>query len=170
VADYFEECDVRNGLLASAYHVTQLVTLYVEVAQLFESLLHLLWKHYGSGRRPNTFPRMLETPQDIPSDYHTMLRNSWTAHGRNLNDYRNCLIHHDPLDDGGKTAWTNCWSGRWGTTVRLPANPRARKRESFDFDNGPDVLSLDGHLGSGAGGQQDLDQSFDDRRHAANHP
>jgi hypothetical protein len=173
-ADYFEERDVRYGLLASAYHLTRLATLYIEVAQLFEShrsgpstrkgntysppiyyeadafltvarrwyesLLHLLWKHFGSDTRPRTFPMLFERQHHLPNEYVDMLRGSWDSHGSSLNAYRNCLIHHDPLDDGGKTAWTQRFSGRWGTTVRLPANPRSQRRAAFDFDNGPDVL------------------------------
>lgn len=174
-ADYFEERDLRNGLLAIAYHVERLATLYVEVSRRFdeihpggsavrgnmhmppiyyeadafltaarrwyEILLRLLWKHYGSGRCPKTFHKLFDDPGEVPADHLALLKASWTTHGTHLNDYRNCLIHHDPLDDGGKTAWTSPRNGRWGTTVKLPANPRAHCRESFDFDNGPDVLT-----------------------------
>lgn len=174
-ADYFEERDLRNGLLAMAYHVQRLAMLYVEVSGRFEeihpggtavrgnvhmppiyyeadafltaarrwyeTLLRLLWKHYGSGRRPGTFHKLFDDAKEVPADHVALLDASWRAHGTHLNDYRNCLIHHDPLDDGGKTAWTAPRDGRWGTTVKLPANPRARRREAFDFDNGPDVLT-----------------------------
>jgi len=173
-AEHFEEIDLRDGLLAMAYHLQQMAHLYSGIAARFEelhpenalcgntncppiyyeadafltaaqrwyeTLRRLMWKHYGRSHRPQSFRSLLKCGEVLPEEHLRLMEDSWESHGSKMNQYRDCIAHYDPLDNGIKTAWANRTNGRWGVTVRLPANPQARSRTRFDFDSGPDVMS-----------------------------
>jgi hypothetical protein len=144
-ADLFEQTHPEQTTLRGNVHRTP---IYYEVDAFltagrgwYETLRRLVWKHYGKSDRPQSFSKMLNCAGVLPPDYLTTLRDSWTQHGSRLTEYRDCLMHYDPLDDGGKTAWLNRWNGNWGVTVTLPSNAASRSRRDFGFATGPDVLS-----------------------------
>ena len=175
--DYYEEGDLRYCMLATLYHLNQLVDLYVRLTQLFErehppgtairgntgdprvfyeidaflgaarrvyeSIKDVLWKHYhypGATGKWSSFRRVVKSPHEIPPLFVTALDQSWNTFGKKLADYRNCVAHYDPLNDGGTTCWMNRYGNRWGMTVKLPANPHEQSRKAFDFDSGPEAL------------------------------
>jgi hypothetical protein len=177
-ADYHEEGDLRYCVLATLYHLNQLIDLYVRLTQLFErehppgtairgntsdprvfyeidaflgadrrvyeSIKDVLWKHYhypGATGKWSSFRTVVKSPHEIPPLFVTALDQSWNTFGKKLADYRNCVAHYDPLNDGGTTCWMNRYGNRWGMTVKLPANPHEQSRKAFDFDSGPEALS-----------------------------
>lgn len=38
------------------------------------------------------------------------------------------------------TCWLDRYEGRWGATVKLPANPEVQSRMVYDFESGPEAL------------------------------
>jgi hypothetical protein len=177
-ADYYEEGDLRYCVLATLYHLNQLIDLYVRLTGLFErehppgtairgntgdprvfyeidaflgaarrvyeSIKDVLWKHYhypGATGKWSSFRTVVKAPHEIPPLFVIALDQSWNTFGKKLADYRNCVAHYDPLNDGGTTCWMNWYGNRWGMTVKLPANPHEQSRKAFDFDSGPEALS-----------------------------
>ncbi|GEM_PF-2381957 len=112
--------------------------------RVYESIKDVLWKHYhypGATGKWNSFRKVVKSPHNIPPLLVTELDKSWKAFGKKLADYRNCVAHYDPLNDGETTCWMNWHGDRWGMTVKLPANPHEQSRSAFDFDSGPEALS-----------------------------
>lgn len=174
IAEFYEECDLRYSLLATLYHLNQLVDLYVRGCQLFDGMYpaskgpgnfsdprvfyeidallgaarrvyelirKVLWKHYsgGSSGRWGSIRKAVGSPL-LPVEFAKILGHSWDIYGETLADYRNCVAHYDPLTNGQTTCWMDRFDGKWGMTVKLPANPSAQSRLRFDFDSGPEAL------------------------------
>ena len=177
-AGYYEESDLRYCVMATLYHLNQLIDLYVRLTQLFErnhplgtatcgntgdprvfyeidaflgaarrvyeSIKDVLWKHYhypNATGKWSSFRKVVNSPHEIPPLFVAELKSSWNTFGNKLADYRNCVAHYDPLNDGNTTCWMNWYGNRWGMTVKLPANPHKQSRKAFDFDSGPEGLS-----------------------------
>jgi hypothetical protein len=112
--------------------------------RVYESIRKVLWKHYrspGTRGRWRSIRAVVETPHNIPAPFAAELRKSWGTFGEKLAAYRDCVAHYDPLNDGQTTCWMNWHGNRWGATIKLPANPDAKGRYTFDFDSGPEALS-----------------------------
>jgi len=112
--------------------------------RVYESIKKVLWKHYHGSvteGRWRSIGRVIDSPRDIPPLFVNELNKSWNTFGKKLKDYRDCVAHYAPLNDGGTTCWMNWYAKRWGMIVRLPANPKAQSRNAFDFDSGPEALS-----------------------------
>lgn len=111
--------------------------------RVYETIRKVLWKHYSKDRggRWRSIQNVLTSSKIVPAPFLDELKWSWDTYGEKLTAYRDCVAHYDPLTDGQTTCWMNRHFGRWGATVRLPANPEERGRRAFDFINGPDALS-----------------------------
>jgi len=175
-ADYYEETDLKYCVLATLYHLSRLIDLYVENTKLFErihpketaikgnvwnasifyevdaflgaarrvyeSIRKVLWKHYQSGQsgRWSSIRKVLTSPGNVPQSFMIKLSESWQTVGDKLTAYRDCVAHYEPLTNGITTCWLDRYEGLWGATVKLPSNPAAQSRASFDFESGPDAL------------------------------
>lgn len=112
--------------------------------RVYESIKDVLWKHYHCPNATGKWPsirRVFKSPHEIPPLFISKLDHSWSTFGEKLADYRNCVAHYDPLNDGGTTCWMNWHGNRWGMTIKLPANPDKKSRRTFDFESGPEALS-----------------------------
>ena len=113
--------------------------------RLFEACRHLMWKTYGRGGPGpdgfwNTLVELRKSPSlaDIPYDD---IEGTWSQYGRRLSDYRNCIIHHVPVDFGMTAAWMQRDQlGVWVTRIKIPDNPEAQAREAFSFSGNLDAL------------------------------
>jgi hypothetical protein len=174
-ADYFEESDLRHSLRAMLYHLDRVISLYVDVAALFESLhpvvtegntggeaiyfeleaflsaarrvyesiRKVLWKHYGPprGSRWTSIRQVLKNPYNIPEHFQEILCESLNNYGFKLADYRDCIAHSDPLNDGYPTCRLRGFGGRWGVENILPSNPECKSRKKYTFVHGPEALT-----------------------------
>ena len=69
------------------------------------------------------------------------LEEAWSRYGRRLSDYRNCIIHHVPVDFGMTSAWMQRHDlGVCVTRIRIPDNPEAQARDAFSFAGNLDAL------------------------------
>lgn len=111
--------------------------------RIYESMRKVLWKHYGSGKsgRWKSIKTALESSGIIPVTFVQQVSASWQSYGNKLTEYRDCVMHNDPLTDGGTTCQMEWYGRRWGITVKLPANPGQKSRRSFDFSSGPEALT-----------------------------
>lgn len=111
--------------------------------RVYESMRKVLWKHYGDGPkgRWGSIRGTLKSADNVPAPFAQQLAESWKSFGERLADYRDCVMHNDPLTDGGTTCWMERYGIRWGMNVKLPANPERKSRLSFDFATGPEALS-----------------------------
>lgn len=111
--------------------------------RVYESIRKVLWKHYGPGtpNRWKSIEKVVKSPHEVPPPFLTKLQKSLNSYGKKLTEYRNCVVHNDPLTDGQTTCWMNWHGNRWGVTIKLPANPDTKGRRAFDFDSGPEALS-----------------------------
>jgi hypothetical protein len=177
LADYYEERDLRYSVLASLYHLNQLIDIYVRLTLIFEReyppgsstrgntgdprvfyeidaflgaarrvyefIEKLILKHYFPGRKfkGSSIQNIVTMLHKVLPLFATKLQESWDTVGKKLRDYRDCVAHNDPLNEGGTTCWMNWHGNRWGMTVKLPANPNKRSRNEFNFDSGPEALS-----------------------------
>jgi hypothetical protein len=176
-ADYYEEGDLRYCVLATLYHLNQLIDLYVRLTRLFERehppgtairgntsdprvfyeidaflgaarrvyefIEKVILKHYFPRRkcRGSSIQNAINMLRKVLPLFATELQASWDTLGKKLKNYRDCVAHNDPLNDGSITCWLDWYGNRWGMTIRLPANPDKEKRAAFDFDSGPEALS-----------------------------
>lgn len=111
--------------------------------RVYESIRRVLWKHYKGPRmtgRWNSIRKVLASPNYVPDSFLAELENNWQTLGIKLTDYRDCVAHYEPLTNGLTTCWMERYEDRWGATVKLPANPEAQSRASFNFDRGPEAL------------------------------
>lgn len=110
--------------------------------RLYETIRKVLWKHYGRGNdrwsSVFTIPKM---PHLVPAAFKKELEASFTAFGNTFTGYRDAAAHNDSVNDGGTTCWTEGYEGRWGVSVKLPENPRAKSRRDYRFENGPEALT-----------------------------
>lgn len=179
-ADYFEESDLRYCVLATLYHLNQLMEVYVALTRLFEkgnppgtavsgntndprvfyeldaflgaarrvyeAMRKVLWKHYGSGskgrwRSIRSTLEFVKATDVFPEAFTHQLVKSWNKYGDRLADYRDCVMHYDPLNDGATICWMEWYGNRWGVNIKLPANPQQKSRRAFDFETGPEALT-----------------------------
>jgi hypothetical protein len=111
--------------------------------RVYESIRKVLWKHYqgrGTTGRWSSIRKVLNATSNVPASFLISLTESWQSVGDKLTAYRDCVAHYEPLTDGGTTCWLEQYEGKWGVTVKLPANPEAQSRASFDFESGPEAL------------------------------
>lgn len=111
--------------------------------RIYEFIEKVILKHYfpGKKRRGSSIQNVINMLRKVLPFFATELKESWDTVGKQLKDYRDCVAHNDPLNDGGTTCWMNWHGNRWGMTIRLPANPDEEKRTAFDFNSGPEALS-----------------------------
>jgi len=111
--------------------------------RVYEFTEKLILKHYFPGKkhRGSSMQNVINMLRKVLPLFATELQESWNKFGKNLKDYRDCVAHNDPLNEGSNTCWMNWHGNRWGMTIRLPANPDEEKRTGFDFDSGPEALS-----------------------------
>jgi hypothetical protein len=110
--------------------------------RVYESMRKVLWKHYRTG--PNGRWRCIRgavKANAVPEPFAQKLRASWDLFGQRLTEYRDCMTHNDPLTDGATTCRMEWYGSRWGMNVKLPSNPGAKSRQSFDFATGPEALN-----------------------------
>lgn len=113
--------------------------------RLFEAGRHLLWKVHGNGGpAPDGFWTTLQelrASSGISDALSEKLEETWSLYGRKLSDYRNCIIHHVPVDFGMTSAWMQRHElGVCVTRIRIPDNPEAQAREAFSFAGSLDAL------------------------------
>lgn len=112
--------------------------------RVYESIRKVLWKHYRGPRersRWSSIRKVLSSQNSVPENFLSTLLDSWKEIGEQLAAYRDCVAHYDPLTPGHTTCWIDLHDGRWGMTVKLPANPADQSRLSFDFTSGPEALT-----------------------------
>ncbi|WP_433207491.1 hypothetical protein ACQP1G_22090 [Nocardia sp. CA-107356] len=109
--------------------------------RVYEVVRKILWKHHnrGSSGRWSSIRTAVKSPL-LPAEFAKTLEHSWNSYGDTLAAYRNCVAHYDPLTNGQTTCWMDRFDGKWGMTVKLPANPSVQSRARFDFESGPDAL------------------------------
>ena len=113
--------------------------------RVFEACRHLMWKTHGSGGTGpdgfwNTLVELRKSPR-LPDISYDNIEETWSHFGRKLSDYRNCIIHHVPVDFGMTAAWMQRDQlGVWVTRIRIPDNPEAQTREAFSFAGNLDAL------------------------------
>ena len=112
--------------------------------RIYESIIKVIWKHYYpkmTGRWSSIRKAVNSSLDKVPPLFAAILKESWDNFGEKLADYRNCIAHYIPLtENSNTTCWLNWYENRWGVTVKLPANPKAKSREKFDFNTGPEAL------------------------------
>lgn len=111
--------------------------------RVYESIRKVLWKHYqgrGTTGRWSSIRKVFTSPGNVPKSFLDVLDKSWQTVGIKLTDYRDCVAHYEPLTNGMTTCWLDRYEGRWGATVKLPANPEVQSRMAYDFDSGPEAL------------------------------
>jgi hypothetical protein len=64
----------------------------------YETLLRLLWKHYGSGRRPGTFHELFDDAKNVPVGHVALLKTSWKVHGKQPERLPELPKTRDPTD------------------------------------------------------------------------
>lgn len=116
LADYYEEGDLRYCVLATLYHLNRLIDLYVRLTRLFERMHPLGTTIRGNMSDPRVFYEIDAFLGAARRVYESMKDVLWK--------------HYHP----GVT-------GKWGMTIKLPANPHEQSRKAFDFDSGPEALS-----------------------------
>jgi hypothetical protein len=111
--------------------------------RVYEAISKVLWKHYAAPRGMNgrwgsmrKAVRGLEQLNIVPAAFFQTLKQSWDGPGENLADYRNYVMHTASLAASGAPCWMNRFDGRWGATVLLPANPKAKKIPAAVSDTG----------------------------------
>ena len=170
-ADYFEEHDLKYSVLASLYHLNQLINLYVLCIQRFSTSNGMhgntndprvfyeidaflgaarrvyvfiekeISKHYFQKRRGSSVQNVIGKLRNVLPLFATELQESWDTFGNKLKRYRDCVAHNDPLNEGSTTCWMNRYGNQWGMTIKLPDNPDEEERSNFDFNSGPEALS-----------------------------
>lgn len=112
--------------------------------RVYDSISKVLWKHYVGGRgRWRSIRSLVESEMElakIPAEFGQLLEQSWGAVGEKLTDYRDVVMHIAPLAGDG-AIWMKRYGGKWGATVGLPTNPRA-KRADFDNAQGEGIDAL----------------------------
>ncbi|MFI9504777.1 hypothetical protein [Nocardia sp. NPDC052566] len=133
--------DAAQGNVSDPRIFYEIDALLGSARRVYEVIRKVLWKHHGSGSsgRWRSIRTAVKSPL-LPAEFAKTLENSWDTHGETLADYRDCVAHYDPLTNGQTTCWMDRFDGRWGTTVKLPANPSEKSRLRFDFESGPDAL------------------------------
>ena len=111
--------------------------------RVYEFIEKVILKHYFPGKkhRGSSMQNVINMMRKVLPLFATEVQESWDTFGKKLKNYRDCVAHNDPLNEGSNTCWMNWHGNRWGMTIRLPANPDEEKRAGFDFDSGPEALS-----------------------------
>jgi hypothetical protein len=112
----------------------------------YDAISNVIWKHLVGG--PNRWDSahdavkwMKKHPGKVPTEVEQTYIESWDTSGAKLTDYRDYIMHHVPLTDGGETVWMNYFGGRWGATMALPKNPEAKSRARSNLTKDIDALS-----------------------------
>jgi hypothetical protein len=79
--------------------------------RVYEAIRKVLWKHYGTGQgRWRSIQTAVASTGVLPAPFAKQLTASWELFGKRLKEYRDCVAHNDPLNDGGTTCWMD-WYG-----------------------------------------------------------
>jgi hypothetical protein len=111
--------------------------------RVYDMISKMLWKHYHPGESGgwSSMKNAVKSLDKVPIEFADELRASWSQFGVKLKDYRDCVMHFVPLHKISETCWLNRHFGKWGVTVKLPANPEEKSRRKLDYDSGPDALT-----------------------------
>jgi hypothetical protein len=112
----------------------------------YDAIANVIWKHFvgGTGRWDSAHDAigwMKKHPGKVSPEVARHYNDSWDRCGAKLTDYRDYIMHHVPLTDGGETVWMDDFGGRWGATMPLPKNPETKSRARSNLTKDIDALS-----------------------------
>jgi hypothetical protein len=84
--------------------------------RVYEFIEKVILKHYFSGKkhRGSSMQNIINMMRKVLPIFATELQESWDTFGKKLKDYRDCVAHNDPLNEGSNTCWMNWHGNRWG--------------------------------------------------------
>ena len=70
------------------------------------------------------------------------LASSWSTHGEQVTDYRDCIQHYVPVDfPNSSIHMQKLDNGTWTAQMIIPDNPSTKARAQFTYDKMRDALS-----------------------------
>lgn len=117
--------------------------LIAAARRFYTTLRRPMWAAFGNrGSVPSSFEKTVAACTRLPDALQKRLRDSWTAHGKQLKDYRDCMEHHAHLAHVMPYAFMERLNnGLWTAWARIPDNPQAKSAKNFRYNGGLDALT-----------------------------